>query len=72
MSVRTRVAEGKSNRVKALADELGVRPNTIYKRALRGELESLRLGRVVMIPARAAAPLLGMPVPAEVTSPEAA
>ena len=65
MTIRERVAEGKSVRVAQLADETGMPQSTIYNLVKTGRIEAIRIGRGIVITARAARPLLGMDAASE-------
>ena len=69
MTVRERVAAGRSVRVNALADEVGLPASTLYAWVRQKKLEAIRYESAVLIPAAAARPLLGM---VEATEPVAA
>lgn len=64
MTVRERVAAGRSVRVNALADEVGLPASTLYAWVRLKKLDAIRFEGAVLIPAAAAKPLLGMAVAA--------
>ena len=61
MDVRERIAQGKATRVAPLAKEVGVCAGTIYNLAKQGKIETIRVGRSVLVPSHAARALLGLP-----------
>ncbi len=52
--------EGMPVRVRPVAKGAGLSPNTIYSAVARGEVESVRVGKSILIPARVARRLLGL------------
>ena len=54
------LAEGLPVRVRPLATAADVTPNTLYSAVRRGEIESVRIGGSIRIPAREARRLLGL------------
>ena len=63
MGVRERVAAGRSVRVNALADEVGLPASTLYAWVRQKKLDAIRFEGAVLIPAAAARPLLGLAEP---------
>ncbi len=63
MNVRERVGLGRSVRVPALADEVGLPASTLYAWIKAGKLDVIRYESTILIPAAAAKPLLGMVEP---------
>ena len=63
MSVLKRISEGKPVNVRPLAAEAGVSPVTIYRAIEREEIEAIKIGSRVTIPAHVARKLLRLPEP---------
>jgi excisionase family DNA binding protein len=59
-SFKRALKEGRPVRVEPLAEEADVHHNTIYSLISRGEIEAIRIGRAIRVPARTAKRLLGM------------
>ena len=65
MNVREKVMSNKPVRVRPLAEEAGISASGLYNLVKKGQVESIIIGRSVVIPPRAARPLLGIAEPAE-------
>lgn len=61
MTVLERITKGLPVNVGPLAEQAGIAPATIYRAISRGEIEVIRIGTRVTIPARVAQRLLQLP-----------
>ncbi|GJE57348.1 hypothetical protein [Methylobacterium thuringiense] len=57
----SRIREGKNVRVAALADAIGMSRGGLYGAIEAGDVEAVKIGRAVLVPARVAGRLLGIP-----------
>lgn len=58
-----RLKAGKNVSVPAMADLVGCHPNTLWKAIREGEVEAIRVGRCVLIPAPVGLRLVGLAEP---------
>jgi hypothetical protein len=58
--VRTRVMAGKNVRIDPLAEAAGISPNGLRQAIRRGEIDIVKVGRTVLIPAHVGKRLLGI------------
>lgn len=61
----SRIKAGKNVRVAQLADAIGMSRGGLYGAIEAGDVEAVKLGRAVLVPARVAAKLLGIRPEAE-------
>lgn len=60
VEVRTRILEGANVPVVPLARVIGCSANHLWKLIRDGEIEAVRVGSAIFVPARVAGPLVGL------------
>lgn len=58
--IRARILAGKNVPVPPLAEEVGISRNGLYQAIKRGEVESVKIGRAIFVPAHEGRRLLGI------------